>query len=192
MHQHFLSQRLQYGYARIHGAALLSTTYGVGELSAINGVMGSKAHRLPVFHLVGMPSEGAPLEIHPAGVRAGMGHHLLVGANGNDASAGDGDRFSAGLGRLHREDGPSRQDQLCRAGHLVRACSRGIAGSDASANSWKELLTHNTSDQPHLSDAAAMVKAELEPSQGQKIQDSELPNTPHPPLAPDAVDRKEL
>ena len=29
----------------------------MGELSAINGVMGSKAHRLPVFHLVGMPSE---------------------------------------------------------------------------------------------------------------------------------------
>lgn len=45
------------GYARIRGAALLSTTYGVGELAAINGVMGSKAHRLPVFHLVGMPSE---------------------------------------------------------------------------------------------------------------------------------------
>lgn len=45
------------GYARIRGAALLSTTYGVGELSALNGVMGSKAHRLPVFHLVGMPSE---------------------------------------------------------------------------------------------------------------------------------------
>ena len=45
------------GYARVRGAALLSTTYGVGELSAINGVMGSKAHRLPVFHLVGMPSE---------------------------------------------------------------------------------------------------------------------------------------
>lgn len=45
------------GYARIRGAAILSTTYGVGELSAINGVMGSKAHRLPVFHIVGMPSE---------------------------------------------------------------------------------------------------------------------------------------
>jgi len=39
------------------GAAILSTTYGVGELSAINGVMGSRAHRLPVFHLVGMPGE---------------------------------------------------------------------------------------------------------------------------------------
>ena len=45
------------GYARIRGAAILTTTYGVGELSAINGVMGSKAHRLPVFHLTGMPSE---------------------------------------------------------------------------------------------------------------------------------------
>lgn len=45
------------GYARIRGAAMLTTTYGVGELSALNGVMGSRAHRLPVFHLVGMPSE---------------------------------------------------------------------------------------------------------------------------------------
>ena len=45
------------GYARIRGAAILTTTYGVGELSAINGVMGSRAHRLPIFHLVGMPSE---------------------------------------------------------------------------------------------------------------------------------------
>ncbi|MFN7678340.1 MAG: alpha-keto acid decarboxylase family protein, partial [Cyanobacteriota bacterium] len=45
------------GYARIRGAAMLSTTYGVGELSALNGVMGSMAQRLPVFHLVGMPSE---------------------------------------------------------------------------------------------------------------------------------------
>jgi indolepyruvate decarboxylase len=45
------------GYARICGAAILSTTYGVGELSALNGVMGAKAHRLPVFHIVGMPSE---------------------------------------------------------------------------------------------------------------------------------------
>lgn len=44
------------GYARIQGAAILSTTYGVGELSAINGVMGAKAQRLPVFHIVGAPS----------------------------------------------------------------------------------------------------------------------------------------
>jgi indolepyruvate decarboxylase len=44
------------GYARIRGAAMLATTYGVGELSAINGVMGAKAERSLVFHVVGMPS----------------------------------------------------------------------------------------------------------------------------------------
>lgn len=44
------------GYARINGASILSTTYGVGELSALNGVMGAKSQRLPVFHIVGAPS----------------------------------------------------------------------------------------------------------------------------------------
>lgn len=44
------------GYARIKGVSILSTTYGVGELSAINGVMGARAQRLPVFHIVGAPS----------------------------------------------------------------------------------------------------------------------------------------
>src|SRR5438128_2502318 len=44
------------GYARARGAAMLSTTYAVGELSAINGVMGAKAERSLVYHIVGMPS----------------------------------------------------------------------------------------------------------------------------------------
>ncbi len=44
------------GYARLHGAAIITTTYGVGELSALNGMMGSLAESLPVFHLVGCPS----------------------------------------------------------------------------------------------------------------------------------------
>lgn len=44
------------GYARVRGAAMLATTYGVGELSALNGVMGAKAEHSLVFHIVGMPS----------------------------------------------------------------------------------------------------------------------------------------
>ena len=44
------------GYARRRGAGIVCTTYGVGELSALNGVMGAMAERLPVFHLVGVPS----------------------------------------------------------------------------------------------------------------------------------------
>ena len=44
------------GYARRRGAGIVCTTYGVGELSALNGLMGAMAERLPVFHLVGTPS----------------------------------------------------------------------------------------------------------------------------------------
>ena len=44
------------GYARTRGAGMLVTTYGVGELSALNGVMGAKSERSLVFHVVGMPS----------------------------------------------------------------------------------------------------------------------------------------
>ncbi|QKJ88101.1 Indolepyruvate decarboxylase [Paramixta manurensis] len=44
------------GYARCKSAAALLTTFGVGELSAINGVAGSYAEYLPVIHIVGAPS----------------------------------------------------------------------------------------------------------------------------------------
>jgi len=47
------------GYARVRGAGAVCTTYGVGELSALNGIAGSYAERLPVFHLVGMPNSSA-------------------------------------------------------------------------------------------------------------------------------------
>ncbi|WP_239954297.1 thiamine pyrophosphate-binding protein [Pantoea sp. Z09] len=47
------------GYARCRGAAALLTTFGVGELSAINGIAGSFAEYLPVIHIVGAPTSGA-------------------------------------------------------------------------------------------------------------------------------------
>src|ERR1700677_361939 len=47
------------GYARIKGIGALCTTYGVGELSAINGIAGAYAEHLPLFHLVGTPNMGA-------------------------------------------------------------------------------------------------------------------------------------
>ncbi|NBS84785.1 MAG: alpha-keto acid decarboxylase family protein, partial [Verrucomicrobia bacterium] len=58
------------GYARRRGAALLTTTYAVGELSAVNGVMGAKSHRVPIFHVVGAPST----RIQRAGL---ITHHTL-------------------------------------------------------------------------------------------------------------------
>lgn len=43
------------GYARIKGLAALSTTFGVGELSALCGIAGSFTEHVPVIHIVGMP-----------------------------------------------------------------------------------------------------------------------------------------
>ncbi|SNX85737.1 probable PDC1 - pyruvate decarboxylase, isozyme 1 [Melanopsichium pennsylvanicum] len=48
------------GYARIKGTiAAVVTTFGVGELSALNGIAGSFSERLPVIHIVGVPNTAA-------------------------------------------------------------------------------------------------------------------------------------
>lgn len=43
------------GYSRIRGIGALVTTFGVGELSAINAIAGAFAERAPVVHIVGTP-----------------------------------------------------------------------------------------------------------------------------------------
>lgn len=62
------------GYARAKGAAILSTTFGVGELSALNGVMGAKGENLIIFHLVGFPNE-------QVAVQRKQVHHTLGDGN---------------------------------------------------------------------------------------------------------------
>ncbi|GMC35426.1 unnamed protein product [Saccharomyces cerevisiae] len=47
------------GYARIKGLSVLVTTFGVGELSALNGIAGSYAEHVGVLHVVGVPSISA-------------------------------------------------------------------------------------------------------------------------------------
>src|ERR1700753_3293848 len=42
------------GYARVKGAGAVCTTFGVGELSALNAIAGCYVVLLLVFHLVGM------------------------------------------------------------------------------------------------------------------------------------------
>lgn len=44
------------GYARIVGIGAFVTTFGVGELSAINGVAGAYSEQIPVIHVVGTTS----------------------------------------------------------------------------------------------------------------------------------------
>ncbi|KAJ0418343.1 putative pyruvate decarboxylase [Aspergillus carlsbadensis] len=43
------------GYSRIKGIAALVTTFGVGELSALNAIAGAYAERAPIVHIVGSP-----------------------------------------------------------------------------------------------------------------------------------------
>ncbi|MCG3399167.1 alpha-keto acid decarboxylase family protein [Staphylococcus massiliensis] len=44
------------GYARMKGLSALVTTFGVGELSAVNGIAGSYAERVPVIAITGAPT----------------------------------------------------------------------------------------------------------------------------------------
>lgn len=47
------------GYSRIKGLACLITTFGVGELSVLNGVAGSYAEHVGILHIIGMPPTSA-------------------------------------------------------------------------------------------------------------------------------------
>ncbi|SCU95865.1 LANO_0E11650g1_1 [Lachancea nothofagi CBS 11611] len=58
------------GYSRIKRLGCLVTTFGVGELSAINGVAGSFAEHVGLIHIVGMPPISAQ-------VRQLLLHHTL-------------------------------------------------------------------------------------------------------------------
>ncbi|KAG0647175.1 Pyruvate decarboxylase [Hyphodiscus hymeniophilus] len=44
------------GYARVKGMGAIVTTFGVGELSAINAMAGAFSEHVPVVHIVGTPS----------------------------------------------------------------------------------------------------------------------------------------
>ncbi|KAI1028291.1 hypothetical protein LB503_002803 [Fusarium chuoi] len=68
------------GYARIKGLGAIITTFGVGELSAINAIAGAYAEFSPVVHIVGIPARNVQDE------------HALIHHTFND---GEFRRFSA-------------------------------------------------------------------------------------------------
>jgi len=59
------------GYARVRGLGALVTTFGVGELSAINAVAGSFAESVPVVQITGAPPSSSALE-------GALLHHTLA------------------------------------------------------------------------------------------------------------------
>ena len=71
------------GYARLQGLGAVSTTFGVGELSAIGAIAGSFAEHVPVLHLVGAPTtrtQAAGRAVHHTLGDGDFGHFARMSA----------------------------------------------------------------------------------------------------------------
>lgn len=96
------------GYARIAGLGAVLTTYGVGELSALNGIAGAFAENVGVVQITGAPSSAL--------MRAGAPVH-------HSFADGDWERFA----RMYREvtcaDAFLREEDACdQVDTVLRRC----------------------------------------------------------------------
>ncbi|MCB5908800.1 alpha-keto acid decarboxylase family protein [Streptomyces pinistramenti] len=95
------------GYSRLRGAAAVVTTFGVGELSAVNAVAGSYAESVPVVAVTGMPATAVAAARTPV-------HHTLMD--------GEYDHFgrmfaevTVARATLTTENAPAEIDRVLRA-----------------------------------------------------------------------------
>ncbi|WP_369311347.1 alpha-keto acid decarboxylase family protein [Providencia rettgeri] len=149
------------GYARIKGAAALSTTFGVGELSALNGIAGAYAEHLPIFHLVGMP---------PSGVQKNhrLVHHTL--GNGDfDVFYQMGQHLSCAHGIFTPENCIAETERLITAAlqerrpvYLGFPSDYAVMPVTADKNSSKPIIPQSNSKS--LSAALAAILAKLNSS----------------------------
>ncbi|MCU1414005.1 MAG: kdc [Microbacteriaceae bacterium] len=78
------------GYARVRGLGVVCTTFGVGELSAINAIAGAYAEHVPVLQLVGSPTTATQAAARPTHHSLGdgdFGHTLRMTAEVTVAQA---------------------------------------------------------------------------------------------------------
>ncbi|KAB5542614.1 pyruvate decarboxylase [Coniochaeta sp. 2T2.1] len=97
------------GYARVKGIGALVTTFGVGELSAINGIAGAFSEQIPVVHIVGCPSTVTQ--------RNGMLLHHTLGNGDFNVFANMSAEVSCALEKLNR---PS--EIAAQIDHALREC----------------------------------------------------------------------
>ncbi|GAP89856.2 putative pyruvate decarboxylase [Rosellinia necatrix] len=81
------------GYARVNGMGAIVTTFGVGELSALNGLAGAYSEMVPVVHIVGCPST--------ASQRSGMLLHHTLGNGDFHVFAGMSAGVSCAVAKLN-------------------------------------------------------------------------------------------
>jgi indolepyruvate decarboxylase len=92
------------GYARMKGAAALVVTYGVGDLSALNGIAGSFAERVPVLCISGVP----PLKA----IRDRMVMHHTSGLGNLEDVMGCMSQFTVAQARLEPANAGFEIDRL--------------------------------------------------------------------------------
>ncbi|AGF73764.1 alpha-keto acid decarboxylase family protein [Corynebacterium halotolerans] len=80
------------GYARSRGLSALLTTYGVGELSALNGIAGAAAEHVPLISIAGAPPLYATEDRYAL-------HHTMADGNFSDMLASIG-QFTAAAVRI--------------------------------------------------------------------------------------------
>jgi pyruvate decarboxylase len=97
------------GYARVNKISALITTFGVGELSAINGVAGAFSERIPLVHIVGCPSTISQ--------RDGMLLHHTLGNGDFNVFANMSSEISADVAKLNK---PS--EIASQIDHALRQC----------------------------------------------------------------------
>jgi TPP-dependent 2-oxoacid decarboxylase len=103
------------GYARLHGLGALCTTFGVGELSAIAALAGSRAEHVPVVHIVGAPTTATQA--------AGRATHHTLG----DGDFGHFARMTAEVAAAHATvSAESYADEIDRV--LIEARDRRLPG----------------------------------------------------------------
>lgn len=81
------------GYARVKGISALVTTFGVGELSALNAIAGAYSEFVPIVHIVGQP--------HTRSQKDGMLLHHTLGNGDFNVFARMSSGISCAMGRLN-------------------------------------------------------------------------------------------
>ncbi|MCJ1291557.1 Pyruvate decarboxylase 1 [Xylographa carneopallida] len=97
------------GYARVKGIAAMVTTFGVGELSAVNAIAGAYSEYSAVVHIVGTPSTIAQ--------KQGMLLHHTLGNGNFDVFANMNHDISVAMAKLND---PNEAATLID--HAIREC----------------------------------------------------------------------
>lgn len=97
------------GYARVNSIGAVVTTFGVGELSAINGLAGAYSEHVPVVHIVGCPSTRSQ--------RQGMLLHHTLGNGDFNVFADMSASVSCNVAKLNNPD-----EIAVQIDHALREC----------------------------------------------------------------------